>query len=243
MCGWTTIRHRLEKRISWHNLRAAVAHSYRQCMNVRYRVHGGNPSGNALTTVINCVANCLLHRCAYYDIVGGLRSWDRRVRLVVYGDDSVVTVSHEDGRANPRFNQTSLQRIFASYGIVYTDGTKNADTLCRPATPFEEVTFLKRTFHIKPEDEDRVERGEAVLLYPALDKITIQNAIQWMNKTNDVNSQLEATLANMSREAANHGLLYFISFSKAVRAKLDELGIEIHVQHYQEATSKLRDFE
>lgn len=232
-----------EENLIRHNLRAAVAHSYRQCMNVRYRVHGGNPSGNALTTVINCIANCLLHRCAYYDIVGGLRSWDRRVRLVVYGDDSVVTVSHEDGRANPRFNQTSLQRIFASYGIVYTDGTKNADTLCRPATPFEEVTFLKRTFHIKPEDEDRVERGEAVLLYPALDKITIQNAIQWMNKTNDVNSQLEATLANMSREAANHGLLYFISFSKAVRAKLDELGIEIHVQHYQEATSKLRDFE
>lgn len=224
------------------NLRAAVAHSYRQCMNVRYRVHGGNPSGNALTTIINCLANCLLHRCAYYDIVGGLRSWHRDVRLVVYGDDSVVTVLHHPGDPVPRFNQLTLQRIFATYGIVYTDGTKNADSECRLMTPFEEVTFLKRSFLIKPEDEDRAARGERVALYPALDRITIQNAIQWMNKTYDVNSQMEATLENMSREAANHGILYFISFTKTVRARLDELGIDIHVLNYAEAESKITEY-
>ena len=162
--------------------------------------------------------------------------------LVVYGDDSVVTVLHHPGDPAPRFNQLTLQRIFATYGIVYTDGTKNADSECRLMTPFEEVTFLKRSFLIKPEDEDRAARGERVALYPALDKITIQNAIQWMNKTYDVNSQLEATLGNMSREAANHGILYFISFTKTVRARLDELGIDIHVLNYAEAESKITEY-
>ena len=104
--------------------------------------------------------------------------------------------------------------------------------------PLEERHFFERCH----EAEDRAARGERVALYPALDKITIQNAIQWMNKTYDVNSQLEATLGNMSREAANHGILYFISFTKTVRARLDELGIDVHVLNYAEAESKITEY-
>jgi hypothetical protein len=107
---------------------------------------GSNPSGHALTVIINGIANSLYMRYCYCELGNGsCDDFKKFVALFTYGDDNMLGVSD----THKWFNHTSVQGVLANVGITYTMADKEA-----PSIPFihvNEVSFLKRRFRL---DED-----------------------------------------------------------------------------------------
>lgn len=105
-------------------------------------LNGTNPSGHALTVVINSICNSIYMRYAWLSIFGTLDGFDECVRLMTYGDDNCVSVHRKYWE---RFNQVTVTAALAKVGVVYTDAKKTGNA----APPFCEeadVSFLKRGF-------------------------------------------------------------------------------------------------
>jgi len=77
---------------------------------------GKNPSGNALTVILNGLVNCLYNRYAYHMLnpEHECDSFKENVRLMVYGDDNILGVNKKKA---PWFNHTSIQRVYETMGI------------------------------------------------------------------------------------------------------------------------------
>lgn len=102
---------------------------------------GKNPSGQALTVIINGIVNCLYMRYCYGVLAPEgtfISSFRENVSLLTYGDDNAMCVS-----ANaPWFNHCSLTSALADINITYTMADKGA--LSVPYIAFSEGSFLKR---------------------------------------------------------------------------------------------------
>lgn len=102
---------------------------------------GSNPSGHALTVIINCIANCLYMRYMYMELnpdVKECRSFKEFVHLITYGDDNEFGVSLE----KPWFNHSSISEKLAEFGVVYTMADKEAKSV--PFVDIADTSFLKR---------------------------------------------------------------------------------------------------
>jgi hypothetical protein len=104
------------------------------------------PSGNPMTVFINSLFNAIIMRCAYLTLkveqgLPAICDYSEHVAEIIYGDDDIKSV-HADCR--DWFNQLTITRALASFGLTYTDETKG-DSL-RPWKPLSETTFLKRNF-------------------------------------------------------------------------------------------------
>lgn len=104
-------------------------------------LNGSNPSGHGLTVVINSICNSLYLRIAWYDIFGNLDGFLEFVRLMTYGDDNIVSVHP---KYQNQFNQITVTKALAKYGIVYTDAQKTG--IAEPFCTAERTSFLKRGF-------------------------------------------------------------------------------------------------
>lgn len=104
-------------------------------------INGTNPSGHALTVVINSIANSIYLRVAWLVIFGDLQEFTENVRVIVYGDDNVVSVSPA---YQNRFNLVTVSEALSQFGVVYGDAAKTG--VLQPFTPWDEITFLKRRF-------------------------------------------------------------------------------------------------
>lgn len=104
---------------------------------------GKNPSGNALTVILNGLVNCLYNRYAYYLLnpASECDSFKDNIRLMVYGDDNIIGVNKE---VVPWFNHTALVFAYEQMGIKYTMAEKEAESV--PYIKITEATFLKRYF-------------------------------------------------------------------------------------------------
>jgi hypothetical protein len=109
--------------------------------------YGGNPSGHALTVIINGLVNCLYMRYAYFELNPEKRVDDFKlnVSLITYGDDNLMGVR----RGVDWYNHTSISTLFAKYGLGYTMADKEATSV--PYIHIDEASFLKRSFRF---DED-----------------------------------------------------------------------------------------
>jgi len=114
---------------------------------------GKNPSGQALTVIINGIVNCLYMRYVFC-ILGedqkfshekSLMLWDSNIELTTYGDDNVIGVSD---RVN-WFNHTSIQNVLKKFNITYTMAQKEAKS--SKFIHMNEVDFLKRRFVYDPD--------------------------------------------------------------------------------------------
>jgi len=109
-------------------------------------LNGSNPSGHGLTVVINSICNSLYMRVAYYDIIGSLDGFSIFVRLMTYGDDNIISVHPA---MQEKFNQVTVTKALAKYGIVYTDAQKTG-AAAKPFCDENEISFLKRGFVKSP---------------------------------------------------------------------------------------------
>jgi hypothetical protein len=102
-------------------------------------VFGTNPSGNSLTTIVNCFSNIVYYVLAWDDTQTCGDFFDY-CELVVYGDDSVMTTDTEG------FNCITIGQALAKYGITYTSSSKEQSSV-RFSNP-EKVVLLQRTFSV-----------------------------------------------------------------------------------------------
>jgi len=158
-------------------------------------VHG-TPSGHPLTAVLNSLAQQVLMCCAWRSITGRpvVEFWTE-CRLVVYGDDQIVSIS---GDAGEEINFFTLQRFFSRNGIGYQSPSKNGDE--REFWPLEELTFLKRGF--------RREAGFPFWLAP-LDRSSLEDELNWIRIGNDAVEALQQNYDQFLRGLQAYGRAAF----------------------------------
>lgn len=103
---------------------------------------GSNPSGHALTVIVNCIVNSLYLRYIYMELnpLHDVSSFKEHVALMTYGDDNIFGVSE----CTPWFNHTTISRQLAKYDVVYTMADKESESV--PYIHISEASFLKRRF-------------------------------------------------------------------------------------------------
>jgi len=114
------------------------------------QLEGSNPSGQAVTVILNCIVNSLYMRYAYIlrNPEQEAKSFKKNVHLATYGDDNAGNVS----KKIDWFHHTAIQEELADIGIKYTMADKSSES--RPFISIDEVEFLKRTWRYEPEVDD-----------------------------------------------------------------------------------------
>jgi len=102
---------------------------------------GSMPSGNPLTSIINCLCNLILMRWSWYKSTGN-HDFDLFVRLFVAGDDNVFS-THPTYQS--LYNSKTVGENLARIHMTYTPENKT-DLSLGNIRPLTDVTFLKRGF-------------------------------------------------------------------------------------------------
>jgi hypothetical protein len=109
----------------------------------------GNPSGNRLTTEINCIVNVTLFMLSWADLhqddIRCLPEFWSHVALVVLGDDNLFSVDDEYA---PSFTEAHVAKVVAKHGHTYTDPEKNPARAT--LSPLENHAIIKRKFRYEP---------------------------------------------------------------------------------------------
>jgi uncharacterized protein YoxC len=108
----------------------------------------GNPSGNALTTIINVLCNMIFHRFVYMKTVSQcLYQYNKQVVSTFYGDDNFSSISKT---IKPMFNMLSMRDTLMKIGVVYTSADKKE--LVEPLVSLTKSSYLKRGFVLEKFD-------------------------------------------------------------------------------------------
>jgi len=174
-----------------------------------------NPSGHALTVIINSIVNSLYMRCAFYELrpEGDGRKFAECVALLTYGDDNIAGVAENA----PWFNHTAISNVLRSWNIEYTMADKEAESV--DYITIHEATFLKRSF---------VKR-DGMWLAP-LDESSIMKTLHTYLKSSaiDVKEQHAQLLLAANREYFLYGREVF----EQRRAMLMRLAQQFKVDHF-----------
>ncbi|WCR31000.1 polyprotein [Cirsium virus A] len=128
------------------NLMLACTSRYALCEKIVYRVENGIPSGFPLTVIVNSVLNEILVRYAYHHCFKDNRdvqlAFNTFVKLVVYGDDNLISVAPT---ISSKFNGTFIVEFMRDLGIKITDGVDKTK-IGVSFRKLSECDFLKRSF-------------------------------------------------------------------------------------------------
>lgn len=172
-----------------------------------YLITHGNPSGNPMTTLVNCLVNFMYHWYCYRIITGktALSSFDENIGFTCFGDD-VLFCSNE---CITNYSFTNVAKIMRELGQDYTTAQK--DGLDKDARKIHEVTFLKRNFikaqygnyYLAPIDTDSIEQQFNYSHALTTDFTTIKDQIK-----------------NAAHESARHGYTYFKYFKSTIENRI-----------------------
>jgi hypothetical protein len=101
-------------------------------------VLGSNPSGQPLTVWLNNLVNLLYQRYVFYTFYASTFKFDDCVRILVMGDDNIMSVKE----GFEKYNHTSIQEVLGDLGIPYTMADKRDGSV--PYITLEESSLLKR---------------------------------------------------------------------------------------------------
>lgn len=178
---------------------------------------GSNPSGHALTVIINGLANSLYMRYCYHElnVEHEARTFRKHVALITYGDDNAMGVDTETSW----FNHSTIQATLASVGVGYTMADKEAESV--PFIHIDEVSFLKRTWRW---DED-----VGAYLAP-LDESSIGKSLTRVvaSKTISAEAQAVEVLKSAHMEYFNYGWEKFHQKDKMIREIMEECELWPH---------------
>jgi len=101
-----------------------------------------NPSGDALTTIINNIYNMFYVRYVYVKQVSdSLNNFHEFVDVTVYGDDNVLSVSDA---IIDKYNMLTFEKVLGDIGLTYTAADKG--DIIKGHVEEHEVVYLKRHF-------------------------------------------------------------------------------------------------
>lgn len=154
-------------------------------------LHGSNPSGHALTVIINSIVNSLYIRYAWLEAFGSLDDCsDDSLRIETYGDDNVVSVEE---KFQEKFNLIAVSEFLGQVGVVYTDAQKSMNL--KPFDSPEDYSFLKRAWF---------DNGTFIAAPLELKSIYNMLLIQKQNTSNDKERDASAILSSLT-EMFHHG--------------------------------------
>lgn len=112
--------------------------------NIIYQWYHALPSGHPGTTIVNSMYNLCMFTMCWAKIMGQwrLKDYHDNVRIVVLGDDNLLTI--KDAVVD-KFNQHSITDAMSSFHMKYTSESKGDEV--QPFRKITEVTFLKRGFY------------------------------------------------------------------------------------------------
>jgi hypothetical protein len=162
----------------------SMIHTYQIVENVLHQKHQGEPSGVALTVIMNGEGNDYYVRVGYELIlaseiaknpmlVNRALAFASMVRLIVYGDDAVIA-PHK--AIQSFFNYKTFAYIMAKYDLQCTPADKKESFT--ELVPLTDVTFLKRRFMPDVNYPD--------LIRAPLDVSTTFEMLNWVRKCDDV---------------------------------------------------------
>lgn len=187
------------------------------CKDIVYEWTHSNPSGNPLTTIINCIYALILLRICYIKIFGTIEGFKKHVKLIQYGDDMHANISDE---VIEKFNQHSLTIVMAELGMTFTDELKATDP--PPYRMIEETSFLKRKFVL------RNSRYDASL---SLD--TILEMMSWVRGNLDIDELTISNVETACRELSLHDEEIFDRYVAIIKRVCYGVGLfpTIHSYH------------
>jgi hypothetical protein len=112
--------------------------------NALIQEHQGNPSGFALTAVINSIVNAVFHRIGWYlcrqkaGLDTDFAIFHEHYLPFYYGDDAICAYREGD-RVGPK----AITKMLATLNIKFTSGSKDSTPTVQPIT---DLTFLQRKF-------------------------------------------------------------------------------------------------
>ncbi|AAK72220.1 non-structural polyprotein [Taura syndrome virus] len=194
-----------------------------------FQLNHSQPSGNPLTTLINCVYNMIIFRYVYLlaqrenGFPMTLSGFTTNVACIFYGDDSLCSVSD---KVSEWFNQHVITRLMAATGHEYTDETKSGSP--PPYRSLSEVTFLKREFVLR----------DHFWIAP-LSRNTIEDMCMWSRKNIDAQDALLQTTRIASFEASLHEKGYFLMFCDVIKIACRNAGYKEACLHELDCKSFL----
>nr|URG14946.1 MAG: polyprotein [Picornaviridae sp.] len=186
-----------------------IIHSVHLALDAVYVCHGGNPSGNPLTVVINTMVNFMYLSYCWLHLVPiewrNMRSFHACVRAKIYGDDNWVSVKQ---CALPYFNLQTVSKFLSTLGIEYLSPLKEVTLV--ESDKIVNWSFLKR------KSTKLVEISHMQWL-AQIDFDVINELTNWIRECDD---HLMATIENCQtalRFCFFHGYDTFMSFRESVR--------------------------
>jgi len=212
--GNTTIRRNL-----WYH----VVYAVRLCRNRVYQCTHSLPSGFVATAEVNSLYVNIIFRCAYlvlarlYGYAGdSMAEFNKKVRLVAYGDDNVYSVCPS---IIDWFNMNTITEVMKQFGMDYTPADKSDDD--RPYKRITEVSFLKRFFR----RVDTVDGKSPVYMCPA----DLESRLEMLNwtKAKGVDSGPEEALVinDVLKELSMHGCTIYNEYAPQILKCAIEAGI------------------
>jgi hypothetical protein len=175
--------------------------TYQQSGDVVWLSKHGNPSGNPLTTELNCTVNFMYHWFCFRQILGAdacsLRDFFEKVGFACFGDDAIFVFQDVD-----LVTFADLARWMNYLGQDYTNASKTgSDSELMHIT---ELSFLKRRFKL----DDASKR----IIQSPIEEDSITGQFNWCSYPSDSVDIIQDTYENALIEAAQLGRERFEKF-------------------------------
>jgi hypothetical protein len=189
-----------------------------------YRVRAGNPSGVAITVIINSLVNSLMMRAAYISLGRSngfsVDTFRDNVSLKVYGDDNIVAVNSCAGW----FNAISVSQLLGRYNITYNPDKCDSFGY----QPLNQVVYLKRSF---------VERDG--IIWAPLELAVVLESMMWMHKNVGVELNMQETYRNFSTELVHHGRSVFNKYTSIILQQARQKSLRLSTIDFDYIVNKI----
>lgn len=180
-----------------------------------YRINGGNPSGNALTVIVNSLANSILMRLSWGSLCKqygyALSDFSRFVTLKVYGDDNILAVSD----SVPWYTGPAIAQYFRRYGLNY----KVEDDF----VTLDKLKYLKRRFVFRNS-----------FCWAPLEIQIIKESICWMHTKTDIEYNMQSTFRNLCYELGHYEEKEYNDVVNYILIEAAKLDLELVPLFYRE---------
>ncbi|QIJ56901.1 polyprotein [Scaphoideus titanus iflavirus 1] len=220
------------KRVEWL-LDCDILNPVHLSSNLVYQTVNGISSGSPLTGECNSIPNLFYIRLTYLEIMNehlpefaSMYYFDRFVRLIVYGDDLIMSV---DDNIAEIFNAITIRDYLAKHGIKVTSAQKDSEMV--PYTSIYEATFLKRSFKEHP-------FRKGVWLGP-IERQSVTECLNWIHSCEDLQeATLESCRASLDL-AYSQGPKFFKEHYNKIKRALNDIGLTIECKTWHERDQEI----
>lgn len=202
-----------------------VVSSVHICGKLVYQWTHSQPSGNALTTILNSLYNSISMRIVYMLVMGEVFTFNKNVSMISYGDDNVVNIR---STILDSFNQNTISEAYALIGMTYTDESKGKNEVI-PFRTLDRVEFLKRGFILRNGNYDA-----------PLTLDTVLEMVNWVRGDFDHDDLCKTNLETAFEELSFHDEQVFVLWTKKMMAAARSVNIHPTLYSYKQMRLLIR---